>query len=65
MQLFITHSIKHANMLEIHDSDVLFQLRKVLRAKIGDTIWVQAPTYEDDPIRYELSIQQRTATTLQ
>ena len=57
MQLFVTEYKKKEKTLVIADSDLLSQLRKVLRTKIGDTIWIQSPTHEAEKIRYEIRIE--------
>lgn len=57
MQLFITEYKKNKNTIIITDTDLLSQLRKVLRASIGDIIWIQSPKDEDKKIRYELRIE--------
>lgn len=44
-------------MISISDPDILSQVRKVLRAKIGDVIRIQDPINEAKKIRYELQIQ--------
>ena len=56
MQLFITEYTKKDNTIIIADSDLLSQLRKVLRASIGDVIWIQNPMNEVKKIRYEVRI---------
>ena len=40
----------------VADTDLLLQLRKVLRANIGDTLWIQSPDNESKKIRYEVRI---------
>ena len=44
-------------MITISDPEILSQVRKVLRAKIGDSIRVQDPTHETKKLRYELQIE--------
>ena len=56
MQLFITEYIKKSNNIVIENSDLLSQLRKVLRASIGDIIWIQSPENESKKTRYEVRI---------
>ncbi len=56
MQLFITNYTKKDTHIIVADSDLLLQLRKVLRANIWDTLWIQSPTYESNKIRYEVRI---------
>lgn len=56
MQLFVTEYIKKNTHVILSDSDLLSQLRKVLRARIGDSIRVQSPEYESKKIRYEIRI---------
>ena len=65
MQLFITDYIKRTTTIEINNSDLLAQLRKVLRAKIGDIFWVQSPVPSDSCIRYEVQLQQRNDKMMQ
>lgn len=64
MQLFVTDYTKHADTIEICNPTVLSQLRKVLRAKIGDIFWVQSPSSSASGTRYEVQLQQRDTTTL-
>ena len=54
MQLFVTEYKKKEKTLVIADIDLLSQLRKVLRTKIGDTIRIQSPENEAEKIRYEI-----------
>jgi len=56
MQLFVTDYTKKGGIIIIADSDLLSQVRKVLRARIGDHIWVQNSDYESSKTRYELRI---------
>ena len=56
MQLFVTNYTKKDIHIVVADSDLLLQLRKVLRANIGDTIWIQSPENESKKIRYEVRI---------
>lgn len=65
MQLFVTKYKKQWSTITLSDSDLLSQLRKVLRAKIGDIIRVQDPTHETKKVRYELSIQAWNDTDIQ
>ena len=65
MQLFITKYTKKDTHIIITDSDLLSQLRKVLRASIGDIIRVQSPEYENKKIRYEIRIEVWNNTTLE
>lgn len=65
MQLFVTDYTKHTDTIEICNLDVLSQLRKVLRAKIGDIFWVQSPVPSDSCIRYEVQLQQRNDKMMQ
>jgi hypothetical protein len=48
-QLFIVPSIQQkGNQLFISDvPEVLFQLRKVLRAKVGDSVFFQSDTFDE------------------
>lgn len=57
MQLFITEYTKKGNEVTITNTDLLSQLRKVLRASIGDSIRIQDPTNEAQKIRYEVHIE--------
>ena len=57
MQLFITEYTKKNTIVTIADVDILSQVRKVLRASIGDSIRVQSPQNEQHKIRYELRIE--------
>ncbi len=59
MQLFITSYTKKESTITINDAEILLQVRKVLRAKIGDTIWIQSPIYEATMTRYEVRMDQR------
>lgn len=56
MQLFITEYQKKENTVMISNPELLSQLRKVLRAKIGDSIWVQNQKNEAQKVRYEVRI---------
>jgi len=64
MQLFITEYKKKDQTVVISDIDLLSQLRKVLRASIGDIIWIQSPGNEAKKIRYEVRIEVWDNTTL-
>lgn len=57
MQLFVTTYHKQWPTITISNPEILSQVRKVLRAKIGDTLRIQDPTNEAQKIRYELQIQ--------
>ena len=57
MQLFVTEYKKNGTSITIADTDLLSQLRKVLRSSIGDVIWVQSPKYELKKTRYEVRIE--------
>jgi len=57
MQLFVTEYKKKNTTIEIANLALLSQLRKVLRANIGDIIWIQSPKNEVQKIRYELRIE--------
>jgi hypothetical protein len=57
MQLFVTEYTKKNDILIINDMELLSQVRKVLRAKIGDVIRIQNPMNEEKKIRYELTIE--------
>jgi hypothetical protein len=41
MQLFVCEFETNKNQIILQDEGVFYQLRKVLRSKIGDTIFVQ------------------------
>ena len=56
MQLFVTNYTKNNTHIIVSDTDLLLQLRKVLRANIGDTLWIQSPEHESKKIRYEVRI---------
>jgi len=58
MQLFITDYIKKDTTLFIENEELLLQLRKVLRASIWDTFFVQSPNNEAKKTRYEVKITQ-------
>ena len=58
MQLFVTDYKKKADTVIIENAEILSQVRKVLRAKIGDTIRIQSPVYEATMTRYEVRIDQ-------
>ncbi|MEI6774969.1 MAG: RsmE family RNA methyltransferase [bacterium] len=57
MQLFVTEYKKNDTTIIITDSNLLSQLRKVLRASIGDIIWVQSPEPAVQKTRYEIRIE--------
>lgn len=57
MQLFVTDYQKQWTTVTISNPDLLSQVRKVLRAKIGDVIWVQSIKDEATKTRYELQIE--------
>lgn len=59
MQLFITSYTKKESTITINDAEILLQVRKVLRAKIGDVIWIQSPIYEATMTRYEVRMDKR------
>lgn len=59
MQLFVTDYKKKGTKIIIDHPDILSQVRKVLRAKIGDTIWIQSSRYEASMTRYEVRMDQR------
>lgn len=65
MQLFVTDYQKQGTMVTIADLEILSQLRKVLRTKIGDIFWVQSPTPSSSSIRYEVQLQQRNDKMMQ
>lgn len=54
MQLFITNFKINWNTIDIENSEILDQIRKVLRMKIWDSIFVQ-----NENIRYEVEITDR------
>ena len=60
MQLFISDYIHIDQKISINDRNILFQLRNVLRYKIGDKFYIQKPLYPDNKnlniIRYKLEI---------
>ena len=56
MQLFVTEYTKKDTTITIINEELLSQLRKVLRAKIGDTLWIQSPAQESKKTRYEVRI---------
>lgn len=57
MQLFVTAYKKNNTNIIIADTELLSQLRKVLRASIGDIIRIQSPENEIKKTRYELRIE--------
>lgn len=57
MQLFITEYKKNNIHITITDTDLLSQLRKVLRASIGDIIRIQSPENQAKKTRYEVRIE--------
>jgi len=65
MQLFITEYKKKDTTLVIADIELLSQVRKVLRASIGDIIRIQSPEKESKKIRYEIRIETWDNTTLE
>ncbi len=64
MQLFVTEYRKKDHIVKVENIDLLSQLRKVLRASIGDTIWIQSPAKEKRKMRYKLRIETWDNTTL-
>lgn len=65
MQLFVTEYQKKNTTVTISNTDLLSQIRKVLRASIGDTLWIQSPRNEAKKIRYEIRIEVWDTTTLE
>jgi len=65
MQLFVIDYTKKGETIIIADSDLLSQIRKVLRVRIGDTIWIQNPEYEHTKTRYEIRIDMWDNKTLE
>lgn len=65
MQLFVTDYQKSWSTITISNPDILSQVRKVLRAKIGDIIWIQDSKNEAEKNRYEISIQHRDDKDIQ
>lgn len=59
MQLFLTNFNTKWNNITIKNTEILNQIRKVLRMKIGDHILVQ-----DENIRHELEIYDRNSDTI-
>ncbi len=57
MQLFVCEFQIKKNQIILEDSNVLYQLRKVLRSKIGDGFFIQKNWYAD--CRYEINIHNR------
>lgn len=57
MQLFVTDYQKQWATVTISNPDLLSQVRKVLRAKIGDVIWIQSSNNETTKTRYEVQIE--------
>lgn len=51
--------------MDIGNVELLSQIRKVLRANIGDTFWIQSPENENKKTRYELRIDRWDNKTLQ
>jgi hypothetical protein len=64
MQLFLVSQIEQRKdqIFLSNVSELLIQLRKVLRAKIGDHIFVQSlqPGFNNTIVRYELKITNRS-----
>ena len=65
MQLFVTEYTKKNDILIINDVELLSQVRKVLRAKIGDVIRIQNPMNEEKKTRYELRIERWNDTHME
>ena len=59
MQLFLTNFNTKWDNITINDTEILNQIRKVLRMKIWDHIFVQ-----NENIRYELEIYDRNSDTI-
>ena len=57
MQLFVTEYTKKENIIIIANIELLSQVRKVLRASIGDRIRIQSPHLENHKTRYEVRIE--------
>jgi len=58
MQLFVSDYTKQWSTIIISNLELLSQVRKVLRAKIGDIFYIQNPTKEAEKVRYEIRIEQ-------
>lgn len=58
MQLFVSNYTKQWSTITISNLELLSQVRKVLRAKIGDIFYIQNPAKEAEKIRYEVRIEQ-------
>ncbi len=57
MQLFICSFLKKGQTIGIENKEVVNQVRKVLRGKIGDTISIQAPSFScENQKRYTIRI---------
>ncbi|MFZ2150833.1 MAG: RsmE family RNA methyltransferase [Candidatus Absconditicoccaceae bacterium] len=57
MQLFVCEFKINKNQITLEDDSVLYQLRKVLRSKIGDNLFVQNSGSANN--RYEIKIDKR------
>ncbi len=58
MQLFINDYIQQWSTITISNPELLSQIRKVLRAKIGDIFYIQSPNTEEKKTRYQVRIEQ-------
>lgn len=56
MQLFITSYKKRAHTVTIDNTEILSQVRKVMRANIGDILRIQDSINEAEKTRYEVRI---------
>lgn len=65
MQLFVTEYKKQWTTVIVSNPEILLQVRKVLRAKIGDKIYIQSPSNEEVKTRYEIEIEQRNDKDIQ
>lgn len=61
MQLFITEFTKNWNTVLVDNKEIIEQMRKVLRLKIWDRFFIQAPLYGNniEVIRYEIELLTR------
>ena len=58
MQLFVSDYTKQWSTIIISNLELLSQVRKVLRAKIGDIFYIQNLVKEANKVRYEVRIEQ-------
>lgn len=66
MQLFITEFTKNWNTISLDNKEIIEQMRKVLRLKIWDRFFIQAPSYETNETvsRYETQLDSRDKNSM-